>query len=243
MKPPPFLLAAALLLWGWQTGLIAFALLMAVVLEAARWIEWRVDFGVKDFNRVVDLVSLLGAVGGIYCILTREATNQVMAMFQATNFTAQSKAVNSISQTTFIFFQWFPMILFPAVAALAYSTSDQVPRSCFPAGPAEGGAPRIAAATHTGRQLVLSLSGDRAVLGLIGEPAQRMVLLRSLWRYCRRALGRATAPVFHGGLGGHAHPGGEGRILRPSRAECASGHRGEQSGGMGGGLGPPFRRP
>ena len=131
MKPPPFLLAAALLLWGWQTGLIAFALLMAVVLEAARWIEWRVDFGVKDFNRVVDLVSLLGAVGGIYCILTREATNQVMAMFQATNFTAQSKAVNSISQTTFIFFQWFPMILFPAVAALAYSTSDQVPRSCF----------------------------------------------------------------------------------------------------------------
>jgi protein-glutamine gamma-glutamyltransferase len=131
MKPPPFLLAAALLLWGWQTGLIAFALLMAVVLEAARWIEWRVDFGIKDFNRVVDLVGMLAAVGGIYCILTREATNQVMAMFQATNFTAQSKAVNSISQTTFIYFQWFPMILFPALAALAYSTSEQVPRSCF----------------------------------------------------------------------------------------------------------------
>jgi len=131
MKPPPFLLAGALLLWGWQTGLIAFALLMAVVLEAARWIEWRVDFGIKDFNRVLDLVGLLLAVGGFYCILTREATNQVMAMFQATNFTAQSKAVNSISQTTFIYFQWFPMMLFPAVAALAYSTSEQMPRSCF----------------------------------------------------------------------------------------------------------------
>lgn len=131
MKPPSFLLAAALLLWGWQTGLIAFALLMAVVLEGARWIEWRVDFGVKDFNRVVDLAGLLAAVGGIYCILTREATNQVMAMFQATNFTAQSKAVNSISQTTFIYFQWFPMILFPVVAALTYSTSEAVPRSCF----------------------------------------------------------------------------------------------------------------
>lgn len=131
MKPPPFLLAAALLLWGWQTGLIAFALLMAVVLEAARWIEWRVDFGIKDFNRVLDLVGLLLAAGGLYCILTREATNQVMAMFQATNFTAQSKAVNSISQTTFIYVQWFPMMLFPAVAALAYSTSEQMPRSCF----------------------------------------------------------------------------------------------------------------
>lgn len=124
-------MTAALLLWGWQTGLIAFALLMAVVLEAARWIEWRVDFGVKDFNRVVDLVSLLGVIGGIYCILTREATNQVMVMFQATNFTAQTKAVNSLSQTTFIFIQWFPMILFPVVAALAYSTSERIPRSCF----------------------------------------------------------------------------------------------------------------
>ncbi len=131
MKPPPFLLAVALLLWGWQTGLLAFALLMAVVLEAAWWIDWRVEFNVKDFNRVVDLVSLLAAVGGIYCVLTREATNQVMAMFQATSFTAKSSAMNSVSQTTFIYFQWFPMMLFPIVAALAYSTSEQYPRSCF----------------------------------------------------------------------------------------------------------------
>ena len=74
---------------------------------------------------------LLAAVSGFYCVLTRDATNQVMAMFQATNFTAQSQAVNSLSQTTFIFFQWVPMILFPAVAALTYSTSDQLPTSCF----------------------------------------------------------------------------------------------------------------
>ncbi len=131
MKPPPFLLAAGLLLWGWQTGLLAFALLMAVVLEAARWIDWRVDFTIKDFNRVVDIASLLGAIGGIYCVLTREATNQVMTMFQAASFTAQSKAMNAVSQTTFIYFQWIPMILFPVVAALTYSTSERIPRSCF----------------------------------------------------------------------------------------------------------------
>ncbi len=131
MKPPPILLAAVLLLWGWQTGLLAFALLMAVVLEAARWIDWRVDFTVKDFNRVVDITSLLGAVGGIYCVLTREATNQVMVMFQAASFTAQSKAMNAVSQTTFIYFQWIPMILFPVVAALTYSTSERIPISCF----------------------------------------------------------------------------------------------------------------
>lgn len=132
MKPPPFLLAAALLIWGWQTGLLAFALLMAVVLEAARWIEWRMDFGVKDFNRVVDLVSLLGAIAGVYCVLTRDATNQVMVMLQqTTGFSAQTKAASSVSQTAFIYFQWLPMILFPVVAALAYSTSERYPRSCF----------------------------------------------------------------------------------------------------------------
>ncbi|PAW81931.1 MAG: hypothetical protein B9S33_15820 [Pedosphaera sp. Tous-C6FEB] len=131
MKPPPFLLAAALLLWGWQTGLTSFALLMAVVLESARWIDWRVEFSVSDFNRVVDLVSLMAAVGGIYCVLTREATNQVMAMFQATSFTFRSAAITGVTQTTFIYFQWFPMILFPIVAALAFSNSDQYPRSCF----------------------------------------------------------------------------------------------------------------
>ena len=131
VKAPPFLLATALLLWGWQTGLIAFALLMAVVLEAARWIEWRVDFSNSDFNRVVDLCSLLAGLGGLYCVLTRDATNQVMAMFQATNFASRSSAMNSVSQTTFIFFQWFPLILFPIVAAQCYSPRDAVPRSCF----------------------------------------------------------------------------------------------------------------
>jgi transglutaminase-like putative cysteine protease len=131
MKPPPFLLGAALLVWGWQTGLSSFALLMAVVLESARWIDWRVEFTVKDFNRVVDLVSLLAAVGGIYCVLTREATNQVMGMFQAASFNLRPSTASAVSQTTFIYFQWFPMMLFPIVAALTYSTSEQYPRSCF----------------------------------------------------------------------------------------------------------------
>ena len=125
MKPPPLLLTFALVLWGWQTGLLAFALLMAVVLEAARWIEWRVDFGVKDFNRIVDLAGLLAVIGGIYCVLTREATNQVMAMLQATNFTSQTKvrvdsypvnfyslvATNTIQKKQ----SWFPKLPSPII--------------------------------------------------------------------------------------------------------------------------------
>ena len=39
--------------------------------------------------------------------------------------------MNVVCETEFIYFQWFPMILFPVVAALTYSTSEQYPRSCF----------------------------------------------------------------------------------------------------------------
>ena len=131
MKPPPFLLAFALLLWGWQTGLLTIALLLAVVLEAARWIEWRLEFDVPDFNRIADLCTVLAAVAMVYCILTRETGNQVMAFFQSSNFTAREQAMKGVSQTTFVFFQWLPILIFPAIGSLAYSAREQVPLSCF----------------------------------------------------------------------------------------------------------------
>ena len=45
MKPPPFLLGAALLFWGWQTGFLVYGAAMAVVLESAQWIKTRWEFG------------------------------------------------------------------------------------------------------------------------------------------------------------------------------------------------------
>ena len=41
MKPPPFLLGAALLFWGWQTGFLIVGGLMAVALESPRVIRAR----------------------------------------------------------------------------------------------------------------------------------------------------------------------------------------------------------
>ena len=37
VRPPPFLLGAALLFWGWQTDLIVAGVLMAIVLEGSRF--------------------------------------------------------------------------------------------------------------------------------------------------------------------------------------------------------------
>ena len=63
-KPPPFLLGAGLLYWGWQTGFPVAGLVMAVVLEAARWVVARWEFSDQDFNRiwVFCTLTLIGSV-------------------------------------------------------------------------------------------------------------------------------------------------------------------------------------
>ncbi len=58
MRCPPLVLAGALVFWGWHTQVLAYALVMAGVVEAARWLPWRWDLGDRDFNRITDLTSL-----------------------------------------------------------------------------------------------------------------------------------------------------------------------------------------
>ena len=52
MSPPPLLLGAALLFWGWQTGFLLVALPLAVLIEAARALTWRLELSSTDFHRV-----------------------------------------------------------------------------------------------------------------------------------------------------------------------------------------------
>ena len=66
MTHPPLLLAAALLFWGWQSHLLAFAIPMLLVLEAAPWVKSRWDFADKDFRRVVDFTSVSLLIAALY---------------------------------------------------------------------------------------------------------------------------------------------------------------------------------
>jgi len=66
MTHPPLLLAAALLFWGWQSHLLAFAIPMLLVLEAAPWVKSRWDFADKDFRRVVDFTSVALIIAALY---------------------------------------------------------------------------------------------------------------------------------------------------------------------------------
>ena len=79
-KTPPFLMAAGLLLWGWQCDFLPYAALMAVILEYSGFSRWRIPISDKEFNHISDLSGIMllavviylfsvNAYYGIYTIL------------------------------------------------------------------------------------------------------------------------------------------------------------------------------
>ncbi|MGA1825696.1 MAG: DUF4129 domain-containing transglutaminase family protein [bacterium] len=103
METPPLLIGATLLFWGWQTGLIIFAVIMALLLEGARLAKWRWDISPADFNRSADLCLLLFIIMFIYQYFTASSTKAIL-----------------------IIFQWLPVIFFPLFLSQVYSTNQRV---------------------------------------------------------------------------------------------------------------------
>ena len=70
---PPFLVGTALLLWGWQNGLIIYALLMALLLETAHWVNWRWSVTDREFNNLVDLSGVGFFIVVVYIFINKGA--------------------------------------------------------------------------------------------------------------------------------------------------------------------------
>jgi len=103
MKTPPLLLGASLLFWGWQTGQIILAVIMASVLEGARFVSFRWELSDPDFNRISDFctVILVGMVA--YLLLTQRSFALIL-----------------------VFLKWLPIAFLPLMIAQIYSTSDSI---------------------------------------------------------------------------------------------------------------------
>ena len=110
MNTPPFLVGAALLFWGWQTGLVLPALFVALVLEASRVFTWRLEFSRTDFNRISDLCALL-LIGSAVWVFALSGT---------------PRAVGGPRAVT-ILFQRIPLLVALLVACQVYSTVGKVP--------------------------------------------------------------------------------------------------------------------
>jgi len=103
MITPPMLMAAVLLFWGWQTGQMVLATLMALTLEGARFVKVRWDFSIADFNRISDLCSLVILGTTVYFFMSKRSPS---ALFDVV--------------------QWLPLSLFPLIVLFTYSTSDKI---------------------------------------------------------------------------------------------------------------------
>lgn len=127
MRPPPFLLGAALLFWGWQTGYLVAAVVMALGLEAARWTSARWEFADQDFTRIWTFCSLLLLAAAIYVFTANDTPSDLLTLLQNPNLRTQRNAGNSSARAMADLIRWQPMIFYPFIVAAIYSLREGVP--------------------------------------------------------------------------------------------------------------------
>jgi hypothetical protein len=103
MKTPPLLLGAALLFWGWQTGLLITAAFIALILEGSRLVSFRFEFSRSDVNRFSDVSGII--FGGMFIYLL---------------------AATKSAQFVLTLITWLPMALLPLCIAQVYGTSEKI---------------------------------------------------------------------------------------------------------------------
>lgn len=78
MTTPPLLLAAALLFWGWHTGFLVGAALLAMILEGSRAVAWRWELSRHDVDRLRNLCALVQAVILVYLLSTVDTLRAIL---------------------------------------------------------------------------------------------------------------------------------------------------------------------
>jgi protein-glutamine gamma-glutamyltransferase len=108
MKPPPLIVGAALLFWGWRVDLIAIAAVAAGLLELSNGIKGRWDFTSKEFSRLWDVCTVIFLGVAAYLRFAEEVTS-----------------------AAYKFFQWLPLIFYPMALGYLYSVREGVPLRAF----------------------------------------------------------------------------------------------------------------
>ena len=109
IRPPPLLVAAGLLFWGWFSGFIAAAAAMAIAIEAPRYLRMRWELSQRDFERIADLctVAFVSAL--------------VFQFVQSRHFPDSLISV----------LVWLPMLFFALLLVQRYSTAQRIPLSAL----------------------------------------------------------------------------------------------------------------
>jgi hypothetical protein len=108
MKLPRWFIGAALLFWGWQAGLLPWAVIMAAALEASHFTKARWELTDTDLNRICDLCLVLFVAAGMLLYSTED---RLIVIFK--------------------FAQWMPFCFFPVALAQCYGDRPTIPLSAF----------------------------------------------------------------------------------------------------------------
>ncbi|MDE0989424.1 MAG: transglutaminase domain-containing protein [Pseudomonadales bacterium] len=100
---PRYLGGLSVLFWGWQCELTWFALPIAIVLEARYYLNRRWALTKTDFYRVADLTAI-GLVAMVFFLFLNRQEYHFITTLLA----------------------WIPILLFPLVTVLAYSTTPRM---------------------------------------------------------------------------------------------------------------------
>nr|NJM03984.1 hypothetical protein [Desulfobacula sp.] len=107
MKTPLFYLGAALAFWGWQAELLWTGLGLGLVLESARMVKTKFELQASDFNKFVDISTVLLA-GTIVLALATET-----------------------QKANLILLRWLPLIFFPIIGAQEFSARGRMDIASF----------------------------------------------------------------------------------------------------------------
>jgi len=131
MKPPPLLIGAGLVFWGWQTGLPFAGLAMAVVLESPHWMRARWEFSKDDFTRIRSFCALLCLAALVLAFSNNQGPSDFLSLFHDPNFFAQRNAGAASARTVASLLRWLPMVFFLLVAAQVFHAGQGIPAESF----------------------------------------------------------------------------------------------------------------
>ena len=99
----PFLIGAGVLFWGWLADFFIPAIIIATILEGARFVKFRWPLDFADFRRVAVISDIF-----IFLVIIIVSTNKTIAL----------RGV--------LFIQWLPLITAPIIIAQFYSKKERI---------------------------------------------------------------------------------------------------------------------
>jgi hypothetical protein len=125
MKPPPFLMFATLLFWGWQADFLITGVILGAVLELPRVLKFRWDLDDADFNRIWSFCDLLFVAMTAYVMTNNNQGGLSGVLHGSHPNTDDTLSADALSSSRFL--RWLPMTLYAFILAQVFNERPTVP--------------------------------------------------------------------------------------------------------------------